>query len=893
MLKNNLKDISNIVLLRSDKILHELLSNESSINNTSKAYEYGVRDYYPNSFRKGTMEDSMKYTLDKNQTSKFTLDYGFDFLDSLFDEYLKFDGNHIYAKSEILDNYSSVINKIHPFNIIGYKLASKLRQNSATIQNIKDYAKYITPLAFSVNREFKEYAENHLHLGGSNTESLSFLALLSNPTKKELYTHEILGKLPRINEFSYINNGHYSFGVLIDIAKYCMSVINSCLVGWKIKRNILDDLEKLASYGRLSMVEVDFCSFNLVDKMEMSLSNELLKEAFNYKKGGYDNKFWFLFNVLIFDLHTTTNDKAIRVAIKAFLHITNILRSYMLMSQNLGLSHFSEFFGSTLRKQEQKRFQNVASNIISNGTSKIEAKIAPNAVFDDEMIAYKLAFDKEIIKRESVNIEKSHQKYFLNTNHSKRNYHFCVHFIREKEKTKCTSLGLRLYRFHYVREKLKKEAIKLNNFLYKESHIVNKFDFYRKFYHNKTRVLEHQKDLENDYIDLSKLITTIDIAGDENRTPPEVFAPIIKYLRRDIKKLDDFKSDYIKYQRDGHDFVENYKLRLSVHAGEDFNHIVTGMRTVHETVKFYGMGDRDRLGHALAIGLNPKKWCEQNGDIFVTKQEHLDNLVWLYHQANEIDGYYRFSEKLKSKYEKIALELFKYIYGKDKKATLDDMYKAWKLREYCPFVMFGNDEFTKMDEYVNPNLFDEKKNRYYEIAKDIYKKYLTFEDVRKNGDEVIKIEYRNDYLDGFYRYIITNDDLELIEAVQDRLIQKFCDKGIIIETNPSSNVYIAHIHSFDKHPIFRWNPIEDEDLELGKRFNKFGLRTSRMKVCVNTDDPAIMPTTLRNEFDLLTRVATGNHSQNRENIDKWCENIRSLGIEIFDYDHQKSEFKRV
>ncbi len=272
MLKNNLKDISNIVLLRSDKILHELLSNEPLINNTSKAYEYGVRDYYPNSFRKGTMEDSMKYTLDKNQTSKFTLDYGFDFLDSLFDEYLKFDGNHIYAKSEILDNYSSVINKIHPFNIIGYKLASKLRQNSVTLQNIKDYAKYITPLAFSVNREFKEYAENHLHLGGSNTESLSFLALLSNPTKKEFYNYDILDKLPRINEFSYINNGHYSFGVLIDIAKYCMSVINSCLVDCNKRENILDDLEKLAAYGRLSMIGVDFSSLNLVDKNQNLLS---------------------------------------------------------------------------------------------------------------------------------------------------------------------------------------------------------------------------------------------------------------------------------------------------------------------------------------------------------------------------------------------------------------------------------------------------------------------------------------------------------------------------------------------------------------------------------------------------------------------------------------------
>lgn len=148
-----------------------------------------------------------------------------------------------------------------------------------------------------------------------------------------------------------------------------------------------------------------------------------------------------------------------------------------------------------------------------------------------------------------------------------------------------------------------------------------------------------------------------------------------------------------------------------------------------------------------------------------------------------------------------------------------------------------------------------------------------------------------------YRYRITDEDLKLYEAIQDRLIQKFCNKGIIIETNPSSNVYIAHIHSYDKHPIFRWNPIEDKDLfdieQKEPKFNRFGIRTSRMKVCVNTDDPAIMPTTLRNEFDLLERIALKNHSENIEHIEKWSEKIRKLGMEIFDYDHKDCEFVRV
>jgi len=659
-------------------------------------------------------------------------------------------------------------------------------------------------------------------------------------------------------------------------------------------------LKSLLDHNKLPMVNINFASFSIIEN-RTNLNNELLKEVILYKRKGYITKQWFLYNILVFYTHEVCKNSDIRKVIKVFLHIMNILRSYMVMSQNIGLSHFSEFSRSNLRFIEKKRHNNIASNIISNGTSKLEAKLSPPSITrkNREFILYKLAFDKEIIKKESTSIEKVSDKYFLNTNKSKRNYHFCIHFIRKEDDTKQKNQIYLLPRFSKLRKELKKEAKSINNFLYQELHILNKFDFYREFYHNKIRVLEHQKDLENDYIDLTKLITAIDVAGDENRTPPEVFAPIIKYLRRDIKKLDNFKADYIKYKKDGHDFVSNYKLRLSVHAGEDFNHIVTGMRKVHETVKFYDMKDKDRLGHALAIGINPKEWCTLNGDIFVTKQEHLDNLVWLYHQSIEILSYYKNTDKLREKYARVIRELYEEVYSPNKQnlsCEIEDIYKAWKLREFCPIVMFSEDELlNKADEYLNTVDFDNKKllEDEYIKAKEIYRRYHTCTSVRKKGEEVIKIEYEN-INRNLFKYFITDEDLELIEAVQDRLIQKFCDKGLIIETNPSSNIYIAYIHSYDKHPIFRWNPIECDDLEGEEaKFNRYKIRTSRMKVCVNTDDPAIMPTTLRNEFDLLERTAFGIHSNSKEKIEKWSDDIRKFGVEIFDFDHQQCEFTRV
>jgi hypothetical protein len=890
MLKNSLKDIAHIVLLRSDKILYELLrSSQEDLLQKSSVYRDGVEDFYPNSFRKGTMLHSMEYALDSD-ASHFTLLNQYDFLEKLFDEYMTKDGSFIYAKYEMLQEYSSLLTKLHPFNIVGYELAKRYEDREISLHNIKEYVKYITPLALNIDRDYKEYAENHIHLGGSPEIALNFFALLMQPKHPQEYYE----KLPRINEFSYINNKMMNLSNLIEIAKYCVSVINTKLLFLDTTSTKIDqDLHNLLNYEDHSLVDVDFCSFGFVQESKkegFKVKDPLMRLFYEHLSKGYTNKAWLVLNIVLFHTHKTTKDTALQKVIAIFLHITNILRSYMVMSQNLGLSHFSEFSGSRLRKQERHRHQNIASNIIANGTTKVEAKLTSSAIFSDEIVEYKLALDKEIIAKELNSIENNSQKYFLNTNYAKRAYHFSIHFIRKDEiKSKQVS-SLKQHRFAHLRKQLKEEAKRLNHYLYGADTIVSKFEFYRKFHSRLEDVLAHEEELKKEYIDMSKLIVSIDVAGDENRTPPEVFAPIFKFLRREHKKQEPFIEDYLHHTHKGHHFMQQHRLRLSVHAGEDFNHIVTGMRRVHESVKFYDMQNRDRLGHALAIGINPKEWCELNGDIFLTKQEHLDNLVWLYHQAIEVQPYYNGAVKLMFKYEKNIKELSKEIY--DKEYSLDNLYKAWKLREFCPQDSFQDKAYKIDDEYFSAIEFS-KDDSIYEEARDIYDRYHFDTDVFKRGNKVVKIDYNN-HPDGSLLYVVTDEDLELLEAVQDRLIQKFAKKGIIIETNPSSNTFIAHIHAFEKHPIFRWNPIEESMLEDGAKYNKFGIRTSRMRVCINTDDPAIMPTTLRNEFALLNKVAfDANHSQNREKIMQWSENIRHLGLEIFEYDHKASEFCEV
>lgn len=86
----------------------------------------------------------------------------------------------------------------------------------------------------------------------------------------------------------------------------------------------------------------------------------------------------------------------------------------------------------------------------------------------------------------------------------------------------------------------------------------------------------------------------------------------------------------------------------------------------------------------------------------------------------------------------------------------------------------------------------------------------------------------------------------------------------------------------------------DRRLWKTNKFNKYGLRLSRIQVCVSTDDPAVIPTILRNEFDFLEQITIdGGHRKSKENIKVWSEKIRELGVTIFNYDYIECEFVKV
>lgn len=123
-------------------------------------------------------------------------------------------------------------------------------------------------------------------------------------------------------------------------------------------------------------------------------------------------------------------------------------------------------------------------------------------------------------------------------------------------------------------------------------------------------------------------------------------------------------------------------------------------------------------------------------------------------------------------------------------------------------------------------------------------------------------------------------DLRFMLALQDACLERYAKLGLSIEANPTSNVYIGQLLTHSDHPIYRWNPPNPEDLEDRARFNQFGLRFKPMPVTINTDDPGMLPTTLRMEHHLMHEAAIDRGYTEQES-DAWIDMVRQFGLSLF------------
>lgn len=366
-----------------------------------------------------------------------------------------------------------------------------------------------------------------------------------------------------------------------------------------------------------------------------------------------------------------------------------------------------------------------------------------------------------------------------------------VHFIKKVDKTKNTSI-----RYYDVRKEL-----------FEQGHL-----------------LRGVFNLNPDY---RKLLNGIDAASSEFDTPPEVFGPLFRMMRNS-------GFNYFTY-----------------HAGEDFYHIFTGMRAIYEAINFCSLKDGDRIGHAVALGLDPIQWGKVIGNKIKMRQgEYLDDLVFLFYIIKEykIESFYSILNLIKSRAEHLYFDIYN-VY-----LPTETIIEGWKMRGLCPIHMGFNGK--------DINTIIIKNEEEFELCKQIEKlsSKSSVEVYQKYHDRVYKDNYEK-------RIDIEVDEfisLEEIEIIQKALLEMMNKKEIIIETLPMSNVRIGFHQDFSTYHLWNWIKWKKEGVGVPP-------------IIIGSDDTGIFATNIYNEYANVYLMLVQYHNVSHSEAIKILEEFKQNG----------------
>lgn len=128
----------------------------------------------------------------------------------------------------------------------------------------------------------------------------------------------------------------------------------------------------------------------------------------------------------------------------------------------------------------------------------------------------------------------------------------------------------------------------------------------------------------------------VDICGVEEHQPLWVSAQTLSRVRALSSEVAARASNrgLVSRLHAGDDSAVRMKvepLRVTMHTGEDFHWLTTGVRTVAEPFQWNVIRRGDRIGHGLAVTLDPKGWWERReGDVIgVSDFDRLQDLAFL------------------------------------------------------------------------------------------------------------------------------------------------------------------------------------------------------------------------------------------------------------------------
>lgn len=811
------KDVDRIIRIIYKEIGYQkefgrFLDKDDYFNLSSPNFKRVIKtkyiELYPANYNEDDLENIL-VDLEKQLTDKFQSTNSIYLIVYISDMILKHNLNRLFVDFEDLLEWDGFINKIDSKLFV----AAKLAKNNIPLDTV-----YGESVIYHNNYYIYDLcqrtglSENHMHLQASGyITDINWYSFLEKDIFNRIYFDEFIKSqgiykgIPKTEEnVKIIRNNILKVKCLRVILSNAIDS-NGAFYQFSLSERILDelmdtdDVEAFCqneigykpiddSYGSLADIFNISKEINIIDKLktypDYPLKYSLIEIEFLKE----------LFDKLINKQHKQIDKQFIYLFNSYICGMTSIKFQFLQDNLGMGFSKFKE-------KEDNKKWfitnhqKDVNKSCFhkyyrEKNINNIELRVGP---WDTGEGYIKLIEDLNKCNREEWQRVKVEQQ---NPLIKKINFGLIIHFIKLK---------------HLEGESFVDEMILKRKTLEDQGNAIL----------NALFLIDQAQKNELDNRNLINKIVGIDTANYEEDNRPNLYGCVFRKLRYDTSV--------------------SQVLYATYHVGEEFPTLTNGLRAIDEVLMFCAYRSNDRLGHALALGIDSKEYYKvKRNSILCSFEDYLDDIVWMYKML--IESPYSADKKylpyLKGEFDMYSHVFFSDLYPVDKIPNFEVYFDAYILRGDDPMVYLDIKKKGIFNEYnqicqryghrINSHDSNHKMAFSNQKARDLYFDYSFDEAYRLKATEPFKTP-------------ITEMYGQVVDRVQHLLKEKILSLHVFIEANPTSNKKISYIKHYSNLPALKLNsyPIHDCQDKI------------HLPISINTDDSSIFQTNLTNEYSMI------------------------------------------
>ena len=315
-----------------------------------------------------------------------------------------------------------------------------------------------------------------------------------------------------------------------------------------------------------------------------------------------------------------------------------------------------------------------------------------------------------------------------------------------------------------------------------------------------------------------KTLRGVDICGIEEDQPLWVSADTLRRVRTNSRSVAGSRPA-----------LRLEPLRLTVHVGEDFRLLTSGMRAVAEPFRWNLIERGDRLGHGLALTLDPEQWFERHrGEVLAVKRfDRLLDLAFLAVYAKKQNACQRgwLQKQIINTVTSIGFETKPSIESADD--VVETTKKLWK-----SLGLPSTRRLLAADAHGSDAPLHERWMH----------SYLWHRSVQKQAEKEVRIPVPvddvNDIGESETKAVENlRHERALLKEAHRTLLHEVSRWQVCIESNPTSNLVVGSLDAISAQDFLARRPTRDID-EHGET----------LTWTISTDDPITFSTALADEY---------------------------------------------